>query len=153
MASELNEIRGTTTVEQKTFGFTLTSRFRAALNVEFGSSLIVSNTKTSQLSLKTQTQALLTVAKLEAARSKFKGNITAKHELIEDKEFSREYYDFDITIDYRILKKLGIRLSGINVLHLKQKEWYSISNTTWSVSRNLYRQMPGNLLLGISYLI
>jgi hypothetical protein len=153
MASELNEIRGTTTVEQKTFGFTLTSRFRAALNVEFGTSLILSNTKTSQLSLKTQTQTLLTVAKLEAARSKFKGNITAKHELIEDKEFSREYYDFDITIDYRILKKLGIRLSGINVLHLKQKEWYSISNTTWSVSRNLYRQMPGNLLLGISYLI
>lgn len=127
-----------------------TSRFKAAFNAELEAGYKYQNNKTSNTSIKNDMHEWSATGRLHYSQRKINAYIYGTFLNSENSYYNQNTVDLGFSCEYRI-KKAGVKISGKNLLHLKDMEWVGIYNTLYYTSTSLYRKIPGNLQLSLSY--
>lgn len=131
-------------------GLGFTSRFKAAFNAELEAGYNYQNNKTSNTSIKNDMHEWSATGRLHYSQRKINAYIYGTFLNSENSYYNQNTVDLGFSCEYRI-KKAGVKISGKNLLHLKDMEWVGIYNTLYYTSTSLYRKIPGNLQLSLSY--
>lgn len=139
-------------VTNRTKGCTLTLRsaLKGAFNGELSGGYKREDDKFDNAHITNKMDSYNMSATISYASKLWRCRAYLKYESADNMVFNNEIYDLGFSLEYR-LKRLGIRLSGENLLNIKSKEWVSINTTQYYTSTYTYGTMPGNLMLGLTY--
>lgn len=131
-------------------GLDFSSRFKAAFNAELEVSYNYQNNTTSGTSIKNDLHEWSATGKLHYSCRKVKAYIYGTFLNSENAYYNRNTVNLGFSCEYQI-RKVGVKVSGRNLLHLKDMEWVGIYNTLYYTSTSLYKKVPGHLQLALSY--
>lgn len=131
-------------------GLNFSSRFKSAFNVELGVNYHYNTTTTSNTSIENDIHEWTATSKFHYSYKNIKAYIYGNFVNINNPFYEQDNIDVGFGFEYKI-NKIGIKLSGNNLLHLNNMEWIGIYNTSYYTSTSLYKKIPGYLLCSLSY--
>ncbi len=131
-------------------GLSFTSRYKSPFNAELEVSYNYRNTSLPGTSVKNDIHEWTTTGRLHYSRDRFKASVYASYLNSESMYYNQSTVDLGFSSEYKI-GKVGIRASGENLLHLKDMEWIGVYDSLYYTSTSLYKKIPGNVQLGLSY--
>lgn len=146
----VNSIGDKVTSRTKGCTLTLRSTFKGAINGELSGGYKREDDKFVNAHITNKMDSYNMSATISYASKLWRCRAYLKYESADNMVFNNEIYDLGFSLEYR-MKRLGIRLSGENLLNIKSKEWVSINTTQYYTSTYTYGTMPGNLMLGLTY--
>jgi len=133
--------------------FQIVTNYRNVFNVECKAGLEVFDNSSSLSAIKKQTiQRYSGKLKLNFNK-RFWANIELEHVINQLPNANLYQWYLNTSISYKLTDKTEINLSGLNLLHLKNQEWTSVSYNGIYIAESDFRQIPGNLLLKLIYKI
>lgn len=146
----LNENDNKVKSQHVTTGLNFSSRFKSAYNVELGVNYQYNTTITSNTSIENDIHEWTTTTKFHYSHKNIKASIYGTYVNVDNPFYEQNNFDVGFNFEYK-LNKIGIKLSGRNLLHLNNMEWIGIYNTPYYTSTSLYKKIPGSLLCSLSY--
>ena len=127
----------------------IATRFKFFLNAEMSGKYNRYSTITYKNSTNDMTEYSLQT-KLLYAYKQLKGNIYICYNHGTNKYGLHKNTDIGFSTSYNV-KKISIKLSGENILHLHNYEWINTMTSNVFTSTSIFRKVPGNLLFSIAY--
>lgn len=108
------------------------------------------SSRISALGLRTTNREYGADFKVVYSHNNFIASLTSKLNRLNNNNYSCNQDDIDFLVSYKI-KRLKLKLSGIDVFHLNRKEWLAEKITPDKTSSTLYVQHPGYVMFSITY--
>lgn len=126
-----------------TNSLTFSSRYLSAINAEIRG--LFEKTEINTSSYKTESNEYSVSGKLMFAKNKWKGEFIYSYEVIDGDLAYHSNHNLGFRLSYN-LQHLYFRLSGTNILHIREYEWSETNTSTNYQSQTQYIRLPGYFL-------